>query len=287
MPEPWSIRGAHRSEVEPITALLEPVMEEYGTLPPKGVAEYVRSANRTPEVDWLVAVGRKQVIGVARTQMFSLGQTDNLVEGMAVGDLVVDPAVRRLGIGTAILERCLAFGEERMLDVVKLNVPHETVAVKALAAKVGFGSQPPYMMELFKPDLELPPIPRDDKGDARVPSPLQRKTRFISDAYPGEEFSEEEIGAVFEYLPQIIEPYRHLFHPRTQGRLDGYLKDLDTYVQSNESTRKIILATGFRSPNALLVWKRGFAEAIAGVIDAESMKSTALLLAGSQYGEDS
>jgi len=116
---------------------------------------------------------------------------------------------------------------------------------------------------------------------------LQRKTRFMSDAYPGEEFGKEEIEAVFKYLPQIVEPYRHLFHPRTRGRLDGYLEILDKYAQSNEPTARILPSTGFRSPNALLVWKRGFAEAIAGVIDAESMKSTALLLASCQYGETS
>ena len=220
MPSSYSVRGARRDEIEPITALLEPIMKKRGMLPERGVAEYVRAANRTPEVDWMVAINRQRIVGVARTQMFSFGKGDNLVEGLTVGNLVVDPTQRRRGIATAILERCLAFGEERMLDVVKLDVPHETTAIKALAAKVGFGSKPPFAVELFRPDLETPTPLRSGKEDARVPSPLQRKIRFMDDAYPGEEFGEEEIEAAFKFLPQIVEPYRHLFHPRTRGRLD-------------------------------------------------------------------
>jgi len=138
MPSPYSVRGARRDEIEPITALLEPIMEKRGTLPERGVAELVWAANRTPEVDWMVAINRQKVVGVARTEMFSFGEGDDLVEGLTVDNLVVDPTQRRRGIATAILGRCLVFGEERMLDVVKLDIPHETTAIRALAAKVDF-----------------------------------------------------------------------------------------------------------------------------------------------------
>ena len=286
MSEAFSIRGAQRNESARIAQLLEPEAAALGIDHPHGVAEYVRSTSKAPEVDWMVAVEDQQVIGAARTEMFSLDVLGRPLDGLLISNLVIDPAKRRQGIATELLGCSIAFGEERLLNLVKLDVLFEDVAVQALAAKTGFGSKAPYVIELLRPDYQhAPAILADRRRDARIPTPQEKKARFIKDAYPEADFKPEEIDAVFKFLPQIVEPYKTLFHPRTRKRLDRYVDVLLRYTASTEPTRKMLPTTGFYNQTALFVWKSGFAKAIATAITADNLKIMVVSLAAQETAD--
>jgi GNAT superfamily N-acetyltransferase len=282
--EDYNIRGANNRELSQVADLLGLVNQEIGLNFDKKDRRAVLDTPKTPEIEWIIAGLDQTVTAAVRTEMIGKKKrkAPAPAEEMIVSSLVVHPDYRRQGLGTALLQRSVEFADERLLPTVRLDLPFEHIAIKSLVAKAGFGTEPPYIMEFPEHGQAatfVPTVAEVDKSDGRIPTPMEKKMSFLESAYPYEEFAEEEISAIFEFMPDIVEIYIAEFNPRTRKKLGRYTYALNMYTENSRPVKEILGTTGFSSTNSFIVWKNGFAKSLAAAISVEDLRIMALSLA--------
>jgi hypothetical protein len=209
---------------------------------------------------------------LVRTDLLTVGKKPRDI--LIVRSLGVDPSYRRRGVGAALLNRCVEFGQERLAAKIQVPLLEETPASVGLLEKGGFRSVMPKVYELAIEDFPVTEAEAavELKKDGRLLSPEEKQANFLQSCYPEEEFSPEEIEIFFQFLPQIVHMNESSFHPRTKNRLQDYVAILQKYVLGPQSAKDTIAGTHFNSQNALIVWQKGFSQAIARAIEPTQLK---------------
>jgi len=285
MLEGLEIRGARRDELTQVAEIAQTI----APVQPAAGIEEVKASAKVVSQDWHVAyLGTNQLIGIAQTEMVGVGRHHLDKEILTVKRLGVAPEYRGQGVGKRLLEHVIRFGEERMVTEVEVRLAQAEQRIDEFLKSAGF--------VVIRPKLFKRPILSETaleeiassaaRSDGRIPDVLSKKSKFLHDAYPEEEFSDDEMECIFAYMPQILDLYREAFHPRTRNRLNTYADTLARYAGSSEPASQILEGLPFTNPNALHVWLKGFSGSIAKAIKSEDLKIIAASLAALYDNQD-